>query len=285
MREYNEVMNLILEVANSDDDVRVVMMNGSRVNSNVTPDIMQDYDIVFFLRNFNKLNYKNNREWIHQFGELVILQQNDFDDGSYVFLMQFKDGVRIDLRFCDINTVKEVVQEDTLSMILLDKESCVYDLPLPSDKGYWVKRPSIEEWDKLLNEAWWIQTYIAKGIWRDELPLVKYMYDVILIEVMRRLLSWHIGEQTEFRANVGKCGKFFKQLLDVELYRRFTGLYCKTDYEDIWERLFEAGVMIREIGIELGKRLGYNYPYEDDKNVTEYIQRIRNTPKDITDIS
>lgn len=35
MRAYDAVMNLILELDNIDDDIRVVMMNGSKVNSNV----------------------------------------------------------------------------------------------------------------------------------------------------------------------------------------------------------------------------------------------------------
>lgn len=47
MRNYEEMMNTILTTANQHDSIRAVFMNGSRANPNVTPDIFQDYDIVY----------------------------------------------------------------------------------------------------------------------------------------------------------------------------------------------------------------------------------------------
>lgn len=96
--------------------------------------------------------------------------------------MQFKDGVRIDLGFDDISNVNTAIKEDSLSKILLDKDNITDKLPEPNDSIYFVKKPTEIQWNELLNELWWIQTYVAKEIWRDELPLVKYMYDVILNE-------------------------------------------------------------------------------------------------------
>lgn len=207
MRKENEVMKQILDFANSENRVRAVMLNGSRVNPNAPKDIMQDYDIVFFITDVEDLSYKIDQSWINIFGELVIMQQNDFEDGSYIFLMQFKDGVRIDLNFKDVKKIKEIVREDTLSKILLNKDDIGLRIPAPNDTGYYVLKPSKKEFDELLNEAWWIQTYVAKGIWRDELPLAKYMFDVILMDCIRTLLSWYVGEKHEWNINVGKCGK------------------------------------------------------------------------------
>ena len=117
-----------------------------------------------------------------------MLQQNDFEDGSYIFLMQFKDGVRIDLRFMDAFKVEEIAKEDSLSKIILDKDNITPVLPLPDDSSYYVKKPKPKEFDSVMNNAWWIQTYVAKGIWRDELPLAKYKFDVIMINCIHKLL-------------------------------------------------------------------------------------------------
>ncbi|NLY45469.1 MAG: aminoglycoside 6-adenylyltransferase [Tissierella sp.] len=194
MRTENIVFNQLLDFANTDNKVRAVMLYGSRVNYNAPRDIMQDYDIVFFIEDIEELSYKNDRKWIDRFGELVIMLQNDFEYYSYIFLMQFKDGVRIDLRFADIKEIKEITSEDTLSKIILDKDNISPELPTPNDSRHYVQKPTEKEFEELLNEAWWIQTYVAKGIWRDELPFAKYMYDVILMDCIRKLLSWHIGE-------------------------------------------------------------------------------------------
>ena len=280
MRKENEVINQILDFANNEDRVRAVMMNGSRVNANAPKDIMQDYDIVFFITDIEDLSYKINQKWIKAFGELVIMQQNDFDDGSYIFLMQFKDGVRIDLSFKDIKNIREIVKEDTLSKILLNKDSTQLTIPIPNDTGYYVLKPSENEFDKLLNESWWIQTYVAKGMWRDELPLAKYMFDVILMDCIRTLLSWHIGEKHEWNINVGKCGKWFKKYLSDEMYNDFVSIYPTIDYDEMWESLFRAGRFIRKLGNSLAESLEYHYPTKDDINVTEYIKKIKTLPRD-----
>lgn len=282
MRKEEQVKKQILEFANSDDRIRAVMLNGSRVNPNAPKDIMQDYDVVFFITDIENESYKRNQEWIKKFGELVILQQNDFKNG-YIFLMQFKDGVRIDLSFVDANEINQTIREDTLTKILLDKDNLTEELPLSNDSIYQVKRPKQEEFDEVLNESWWIQTYIAKGIWRDELPLAKYMYDVILIDCIRKLLSWHIGLQHEWKINVGKCGKWFKRLLPEEQFNEFISLYPSIDYEEMWQSLFYAGKFIQKIGISLSKELGYTYPMQDDINVSEYLQKVKSLPRDATD--
>lgn len=283
MRKENDVLKQILDFAREENRVRAVMMNGSRVNNNAIEDIMRDYDVVFLITDIGDKSYKANREWIKRFGELVILQQNDIEDGSYIFLMQFKDGVRIDLCFNDIEKVNEIVREDTLTKILLDKDNRIPTLPYPNDSMYYVKRPSQKEFDEVLNEAWWIQTYVAKGIWRDELPLVKYMFDVILIDCIRKILSWYLGTSYNWSINSGKCGKWFKRYLQEDVYKDFAALYPGACYEDIWHCLFKAGEFIRRIGTEVAEKLGYDYPINDDINVTEYLKRVKDIPGNADD--
>lgn len=282
MKSEEQVLEQILGFANSDNRVKAVMLNGSRLNVNAPKDIMQDYDVVFFIDDFENMSYKTDQSWIRQFGELVILQQNDFDDGTYIFLMQFKDGVRIDLSFNDIKKVNTIIKSDSLSKILLDKDNISDKLPEPDDVIYYVSKPTEIEWNELINEIWWIQTYVAKGIWRDELPIVKYMYDVIFIDGIRTLLSWKIGMEHNWKINVGKCGKWFKYLLSEDLYNEFVSLYAGADYDEIWQKLSRSGVLIRRVGTELGKEIGYTYPIQDDINVSEYINKIKALPKDAT---
>jgi aminoglycoside 6-adenylyltransferase len=278
MRKEYEVMKEILDFAQEEHKVRVVMLNGSRLNFNAPKDIMQDYDVVFFVQNIKDTSYKTNREWINRFGELVILQQNDLEDEAYIFLMQFKDGVRIDLSFRDISIIEEAVKWDTLSKIILDKDDLKLELPDADDSAHYVRMPDNKEFDSVLNECWWIQTYVAKGIWRNELPLAKYMFDVILIENVKKLLSWHIGIQHDWNINVGKCGKWFKRLLPEEIYNGFVEVYPTSDYENMWQSLFKAGRFIRAIGTEVADELKYSYPMREDINVTEFLKRIKELP-------
>ena len=283
MRTENEVLAQLLDFANVDDKVRAVILNGSRVNPNVEKDIFCDYDVVFSVTDPDY--YFRNQEWIQRFGELVIMQQNNDQIGErakYFFLMQFKDGVRIDVSFDPVECIAQTIANDSLTKVLLDKDNVIKPLPLPNDSIHNVPKPTEAEFNKVMNEVWWIQTYVAKGIWRDELPLVRYMYDVILQDSLVKLLSWYVGIQHDWKVNVGKCGRWHNKYLSQSLFNEFKATYSGASYEQIWPALSNAGKLIRQVGTEVAHDLGYTYPLQDDINVTDYIKKVKELNKDAT---
>src|SRR5690625_3143294 len=107
MRTEQEMYDLILKVANEDQRVRAVAINGSRVNKNAPKDIFQDYDIVYLVNDM--ASFLEEPNWVDVFGERVIMQtpddrlliQVEWID-RYAYLMLFVDGNRIDLTFISI---------------------------------------------------------------------------------------------------------------------------------------------------------------------------------------
>ena len=276
MRSEQHVLNQILTLAHSDDRIRAALLNGSRVNPNAPKDFMQDYDVVYYIKDIKDISYKTDQSWIKEFGELVMLQQNNFEDGSYIFLMQFQDSIRIDLSFRDIKGIHEDITKDSLTRKLLDKDGVIGVIPEPNESTYVTAKPSREVWAATLNELWWLQIYIAKELWREELPLVKQLYDVHFIRCIRELVKWHAGYEHHWNINAGNCGKWFKRVLREELYEEYISYYTGKDYEEIWDRLLRVGAFIRRLGVPLAQRLGYEYPMQEDENVSKYIRRIRN---------
>jgi len=272
MRNSDQVFSQILGFAQAEECVRAVMMNGSGVNPNAPKDIWQDYDIVFFIRDFRDMPYQANQDWIKQFGELCIKQVNEEADVTY-FLLQFKDGIRIDLSFRDVVTIKDIARQDSLSKILLDKDALAPALPPPNDSAYHVQKPTEQEFADLINEAFWIMPYITKGIHRDELPYAKYMFDVVLLGCIRKLLCWYIGAEHNWSVNPGAYEKWFKRYLPIDIYNEFTALFPATDYKEMQNSLIQAGEFIRKIGITLANQLCYYYPIQDDEGVMEFITR------------
>jgi aminoglycoside 6-adenylyltransferase len=48
----------------------------------------------------------------------------------------------------------------------------------------------------------------------------------------------------------------------------------------MWESLFTMGDLFRGVAKDVAKHFGFEYPEQDDKNVTDYLQRIRSLPAD-----
>ena len=164
----NEILTKIIKFAQTQKDIQYVIQNGSRVNPSVTPDVYADYDIIFGCKNTQK--YIDNTEWMNEFGELLILQHNEFLENNLcwpIFIMQFKSGLRIDLKFYPGNA-NDKYHEDSLSKILLDKENAFSERFIPSEETYIVRKPEKKAYVNELNDFWWCVINVGKGLARNE---------------------------------------------------------------------------------------------------------------------
>jgi aminoglycoside 6-adenylyltransferase len=284
MRSEKEMFDLILNIAENDERVRAVIMNGSRVNPSVRKDAFQDFDIVYLVRDVEP--YKRNKAFISQFGEMMILQTPEEmvdppaeNDGHYTYLMQFLDGNRIDLSFFSLEKISSCI-EDSLTIVLLDKDHLIPELPPPSDRGYLPKPPTPKLFDDCCNEFWWVSTYAAKGLWRDELTYTKQILDVYVREELMKMLVWYFGAQTDFQKSPGKMGKYFKECLEPEIWSQLENTYADAQPEHIWDSLFVMGGLFRQTAQDVAKHFGFSYPEQDDKHVTAFLHHVRKLPRD-----
>ena len=289
MRSEQEMLDLILDFARKEKDIRVVLMNGSRVNGNVKRDVLQDFDIACLVKEVDP--YKRNARVVSYFGDILILQTpEDMQDpppennGHYAYLMQFMDGNRIDLSFYSIDQLENVL-DDSLTVVLLDKDNIVKELPPPSDRGYLPKGPTEKLFQDCCNEFWWVSPYVAKGLWREELTYAKYMLDVVLREEqLMKMLTWYFGIKTDFKKSPGKFGKYIKNDVEPELWMELEKTYSDSNFDNTWESLFVMGKLFRRLANEVASTYSFKYPQDDDQNVTEYLRRIKNLPRDAKDI-
>ena len=257
-------------------------MNGSRVNPNAPQDLFCDYDVVCFVSDPGR--FLLDQSWIAGFGELVILQQNEWVDHaatSYIFLMLFADGVRIDLSFNSLPNLA-FLTDDSLTAVLLDKDGRIPPLLPPCDRDYWTQKPSPREFAETVNEIFWCSNNVAKGIWRDELPYVKAMLEEIIRPCALRLLAWYAASQHDWKLDSGKFGKWLRRYLPPEVWQAYAATYSGPGYAETWEALFAMLALARTVGQEVAQALAYPYPLADDQRTVAYLQRVRALPPEAT---
>lgn len=283
MRTEQEMLDLILDFANKDENIRAVVMNGSRANSNAPKDIFQDFDIACLVNEMSP--YMRNPNIPPLFGEILILQEPEDmqdpppeNDGHYTYLMQFKDGIRIDLSFDPPELFKPVI-EDSLTIVLLDKDGILNDIPPSSDRDYLPKKPTDKQFQDCCNEFWWCTLYVAKALWRDELTNAKHMMDVVVREEqLMKMLVWYFGIKTGFKEAAGKFGKYIKKRVEPEIWVELEKTYPDANFENIWESLFTMGNLFRQLAKSVAGEFDFEYPQQDDDNASEFIRRIKNLP-------
>lgn len=292
MRSEKEMFDLILGVAKNDERIRAVYMNGSRANPNAPKDIFQDYDIVYVVRETS--SFLEDEKWINVFGDLLMIQEPDKLDRfrgmetdferSYGYLMLFKDGNRIDLHIQTMEAMLEEYLSDKLTVPLLDKDNCLPQIPPPTDIDYWVKKPTEGKYISCCNNFWWCLQNTAKGIYRDELPCAKQMFECVVRETLDEMVSWWIGIKHNFQVSTGKMGKYFKRYLPEKYWKLYQETYSDGAYDNFWNSLFAACDLFRILSKDVASYFNYNYAVEDDINMTGYLKHIKELPGDAKEI-
>lgn len=278
MRTEDEMLNLILQVAKADERIRAVLLTGSRANPNIAKDWLQDFDIIYFVTEYD--SFLNDRNWIEVFGKRLILQLPDemsFGEKSidaYHYLMLFEDGNRIDLTLYPIEKAGLNFHIDEPFTALLDKNNCLSNISLSTTSGFLIKRPSQKEFEDCCNEFWWVCPYVAKGLWRKELTYAKAMMDGPVREMLLKTIEWYVGTETAFSMPFGKAGRHMKDHLSPELYERILLTYANANQEGNWNALFRMTDLFGEFAVAVAARLGLHYNVDEEKNVSGFLHRI-----------
>ncbi len=271
-------MALILKVATTDNRIRAVLLNGSRANPKAKKDNFQDFDIVYIV---NKVNtFLNDASWIDIFGERLIMQMPEEmtfgakNDHSFSYLMLFADGNRIDLTIFPVDKLEGGFTPDSLSILLLDKDQIFKELPPPSEKDYLINRPGEKEFADCCNEFWWVCTYIAKGLCRNEITYAKYMLEIPVRNMFLQIIEWYIGAKTDFKVSFGKAGRNMKDYILPDLYAKILSTYPDSNVHNIWTSLFIMVEIFSDLANQVAQTMHFFYNRDEAHKVTKYLKGI-----------
>ena len=271
-------MSLIIGYAQQDERIRAVFMNGSRVNVNAPRDEYQDFDIVYVVRRTDE--FRENPNWIDLFGERIMMQMPESQqllppdsDGHITYLMLFSDGNRIDLSLYTVEQAQRIAGEDSLTVLLLDKDDIFSKIKPASDQSYWISKPTEQQYADCCNEFWWILQNVSKGICRDELPYAKRMLELNR-DMLDQMLAWWLGCHHDFQISCGKFGKYFKRYLPDSYWQLYTQTYADSRYECIWVSLFAGCELFRLTARYVASHMQFEYNEEDDERMFAYLHRL-----------
>lgn len=276
MRTPEEIIKLVLDTAGEDEKIRAVLMTGSRSNPDCPADMYQDFDIVYFVTDVSP--YWDNMAWIEsRFGRPSLVQKPESmgiippdGDGSYVYLMLFPDGNRIDLQI----TADPYVDDGEPAVLLLDKDGTFPQIQVKKDFWY-IQRPDRQRFSDCCNEFHWCLNNVAKGIARDELSYAMEQLNHYVRDMLLMMLGWYVGVHHDFSVSAGKKGKYLKKLLPPEMYNRFARTYPDAVCEHMWNAAFEMLSLFGDAARLVAGQLAYVYDEEEEQGIRNYMEQVR----------
>ena len=276
MRTPQEMIDLILDVAQKDDLIRAVLLSGSRANVDSQADIYQDFDITYVVKDVKP--YWDNENWIcEKFSKPSLMQKPESmkliapdNNGNFVYLMVFPDGNRIDL-----SITKHIETSSGEPMItLLDKDHLYSDVKVSRDYWY-VKKPTQKMFGDCCNEFCWCLNNIAKGIARDELTYTMKMLNIVN-DMLLIMLGWYVGVNNDFSVSVGKYCKYLKKYLPTTLYQKLENTYPTANVNSLWNSTYALIDLFSEVAKVVSVKLGLQYNQEEEQAIRTYLNQVKN---------
>ena len=233
----DKILQILLNYAECDRNIRAVLMEGSRAFGNV--DKYSDYDIVF-VTELSEPYFDGAiiPFLVENFGEIAVMQMPDNGDPHdvYTHLIQFVNGIRIDLTFNSIEFLNHTALESA-TVVLMDKDNRFLNIKPSNDSDFWLKPPSAAEYRSHCNQFWWCSPYVTKAVIRGQT-----LYGLELLnDWVRREYAWMLsclaGARNNFeKANPGKYNINIMVLLsedDMHYYDTLLNSYVHSNNNEI----------------------------------------------------
>lgn len=229
----SHLMNTLMQFANEDERIKSVILGGSRANPNAQVDDDSDYDVMLGVSDLQ--SFRDDDQWLNQFGDILILQRPEsihsehqtLLDYKEVYLVQFKDGSRIDVTLLNESLIQEAIEKDSLSTILLDKTSTLV-AGEANDSSYHIKNFILEN---CVNEFLWLSFYATKGQRRNQLMYTQNHLNMMREELLNLVAYQHGG-------NPGAHYKYAEKFLNAYELSLFKGTFSN-DIQNALKVLFE----------------------------------------------
>jgi aminoglycoside 6-adenylyltransferase len=193
-----DVLAVLLEFADADDNIRAVLLEGSRADPDGLVDQWSDYDVAFITRsNSPYLADGWFEEFARQFGRVAVARQPDdpslLDDGHdpdqhYAYLTQFADGLRLDLTFETV-VFLATVELDSATKVLRDKDGII-GRHEPSGRDGLTHAPTARQFAACCDEFWWTIPYMAKAVVRGQVLAASELLGRTVRPEFAQMLSW-----------------------------------------------------------------------------------------------
>ena len=190
---------------------------------------------------------------------------------NFAYLIQFKDGNRIDLTLIDVCNIDKEQGYREPRIVLLNKDNFKELKQINDESVFYIQKPSEMEYYNTCNEFRWLSVYISKGLCREEIYYAKYAYDVLMMEMFIKMLNWKIGVDNDFNVTTGDHSKYLKRFLTLEEMKRFHSVFPNGTYEDIWSKLYVIYDYFAEIAKYVGEALKYNFDAKETEEVRSFL--------------
>lgn len=280
MENRNLKLQHIKNWINDNNDIRAALITSSLVNPLAPIDDFSDLDIELVFEDSE--NYIKSKEWLFQFGDILNYYEEgieEFEGKHAMKMVQYMDGVKVDFKIYSIEQFLAEVNSPILPEdwdigyeILADKDNLTSNLTPPTYQVSIIKKPSFEEFNKIVDNFWWDVTYIPKCLTRGDLFYLKFMVEkIIRVEYFIPMIEWYVASRHHWDITTNKYGRLFKKYLSEQEWAQLEETFSGSDLSENWKACGKMLVIFDQMAIKVAESLKIEYNLNKGKEIMKFF--------------
>ena len=284
-----EMKDDIIQWADEHDDIRLVVVAGSRTRAERPGSELSDLDLLIFTD--NQEFYLSNQDWIGRFGTALFVQMAiSPGPGQEPELMVVYDNFQgVDFVFIPAGMIKMMSPEMDLPDIFLrgfevwvDKDNVRDFLTSTADAQKHnlsrPNKPSQEEFGYVIKSFLFCAYYIGRVLYQNDLWIAKIREHSLRGDLLK-MMEWHAQSKHDWALDVWHMGKYVETWAEKPMLDRLPQIFAKYEKVPSQIALEECVQLFETIAYEVAEAGNYSLDTTVFEKTKQFLDSIKNAPQ------
>jgi|WetSurMetagenome_2_1015567.scaffolds.fasta_scaffold151452_3 aminoglycoside 6-adenylyltransferase len=275
---YEHFLARFTSWAEAQEDIRAVVMVGSRARSDQPADDWSDLDLMIYARNHEA--YLGDTRWLQRLGQPWVSFVSTTSGEEREILASFKGGYNVDFVLVAASDLQQMADQGIIphgnlrgARVVVDKDGLAaktipaeFHPPISHD-------PGLEEFTWIVNAFWDAAFYLAKQIRRGDLWMVKAR-DADLKRCLLQMMEWHARACHPEIRDTWHMGRFLENWADARALQALPETFGRYDAGDSARALKASMDLFRWLAVETAAAINISYPVDVEREATLLVSRL-----------
>lgn len=263
------------------EDVRAVLLLGSRAREDHPADEWSDWDVVVIC--VDPEPYLVESTWLEKIAPVWLTFLDPTAVGNLVERRAlFEGGVDADFIFVSLALARQLAldgfPEDVKGVVrrgvkvLLDKENFAAPwLAIDAEDSEAWRMPSQAEFNALVQDFLYHGVWVTKKLRRGEMWTAKWCLDGSMKDQLLTMIHWHTRATQGWRRNLWHQGRFLEEWADERALEELRTAFARYDPTEIAPALKQTLYLFHWLTEETARAWEYPFPPQSYKDVIGWI--------------
>ncbi len=268
----------IIDWATTHDDIRLVMLVGSRAHTEHPGSKYADLDLLLFSDRSDA--YVVDRTWMENFGEVLVCREGRTSGNDPELLAVYKGFQGVDFVFIPATAIQDLEAMAELPAIFsrgysvwLDKEGVTDKIAarmLRQTTRPHPQKPDEADFQDALNTFLFGMYYVARVLFQKDLWLAKARESELRYTVLK-MIEWHACAKHEWSWDVWHMGKYMQDWADPNVIESLPELYSGYSIDESQQALLKTFELFEMLACETASLAGFGFPDNTFKEIKTFV--------------